>query len=610
MIHVARMSVARALVRRSLFLLPVLACLGACAQDVPASLLLTVLDGDGAPAADSVRVRVFDDSGLAYEAATFTVRASGGNLGTVTIYPHRRDALGLRIQAEGLHDNVAVSRGTTTATLVDGQQKSAQVTLRGEPAADGDLDGVPDEIDNCPQVSNPQQEDERRDGHGDACRSGDPDGGGDDTSVPVDAIGGRATGTACSASAQCETGHCVGDVCCESACTGVCRSCNLAGRVGQCAPVPAGQEDPRAGCNKEAVASCGFDGTCDGTGACRKYPAGFECRPGSCSGSDRILPGTCDGQGVCAAARTQSCAPFSCAGTGCAQTCNGTMGCAAGIACVNGSCGKQPLGAPCAAGTACNSGNCVDGVCCDVATCSGPCRACNLPGSAGSCQSIAANGQPRSAGCESEAPETCGRSGKCDGAGGCQLHPPGIPCGALSCTAANEVSTSTCNGAGVCQVSSVVACGNYLCGATTGCHTSCTSNADCVSAAFCQLATHLCASKLANGAVCTAASACQSGSCVDGHCCQTSSCATGKACIGAGGTCTTQIALGQACSTGGECQSGFCADGVCCNSACTQTCRSCDVTPGQCLVLDVGRDANATSPCNAPKRCTTGGICR
>ena len=67
-------------------------------------------------------------------------------------------------------------------------------------------------------------------------------------------------------------------------------------------PVPAG-EDPRDQCAESAPASCGLDGTCDGAGACRRYVAGSECAPGSCSGSTESAASTCDGNGTCKAGR-------------------------------------------------------------------------------------------------------------------------------------------------------------------------------------------------------------------------------------------------------------------------------------------------------------------
>jgi hypothetical protein len=593
------------------------ACLAAaCAPEIPASLQLTVVADDGTPTPDHVRVAVFDDRGIAFAATTFAV-ASGASrrLGTVVIFPQHKDAQALRIFAQGTRDTMVVSQGTTVGRLIAGQQSPIQVTLSAAAAPDRDGDGVPDAIDNCPAVPNPQQQDARHDGTGDACRSdaGGPDAAdgdvGDEDARPPGDASMRSTGAPCSSAIQCETGFCVGDVCCESACTDTCRSCALPGRAGQCAPVPAGQVDPRAGCMVELPGSCGLDGTCDGAGACRKHPAGTECRAGSCSGSDRILPGTCDGMGSCAAGRTQTCAPYACDGATCGQSCGAGQPCANGVACVNGSCGKQPLGAACSAGAACNSGNCIDGVCCDTAACSGPCRACNLPGSTGSCQNIAANAQPRATGCESEAPTTCGRSGKCDGAGGCQLHPAGTPCGAQSCISVTDASGSACNGSGICLTSGVHSCGIYLCG-PTGCRTSCAADTDCAATAYCLTASQLCVSKVANGGLCTDKRTCASGSCANGHCCQVASCASGSACVGAGGTCVVQKALGKTCSSGSECESRFCADGVCCESACTETCRSCDQTPGRCEILDYGRDSNATTPCNTPKRCSNGGTCR
>ncbi|MCY1022690.1 hypothetical protein [Pyxidicoccus sp. MSG2] len=66
-----------------------------------------------------------------------------------------------------------------------------------------------------------------------------------------------AEGSNCSVSAQCETGWCVDGVCCQTACSGTCESCNLPGTEGLCTTVPAGE--PRPG----TCASCNGDGGCD-----------------------------------------------------------------------------------------------------------------------------------------------------------------------------------------------------------------------------------------------------------------------------------------------------------------------------------------------------------
>lgn len=78
------------------------------------------------------------------------------------------------------------------------------------------------------------------------------------------AIGGcmplAAAGEACTASVGCATGRCVDGVCCESACTGVCESCAIAGYEGTCTLAEAGS-DPDRECSAE----------CDGTGRCAPF---------------------------------------------------------------------------------------------------------------------------------------------------------------------------------------------------------------------------------------------------------------------------------------------------------------------------------------------------
>jgi hypothetical protein len=94
-------------------------------------------------------------------------------------------------------------------------------------------------------------------------------------------------GLACSSSAECASGFCVDGLCCDSACTGACRSCNQAGRAGQCTPTLAGT-DPQNECG---VGEGVCKSTCDGVGGCVFPGTGLTC--GNCL--------TCNGVGSCSA---------------------------------------------------------------------------------------------------------------------------------------------------------------------------------------------------------------------------------------------------------------------------------------------------------------------
>jgi hypothetical protein len=69
-------------------------------------------------------------------------------------------------------------------------------------------------------------------------------------------------------------------------------------------------------------------------------------------------------------------------------------------------------GEGCTASTAasCASGFCVEGVCCDVAACTGACMSCSVPGSEGTCTKARAG---------AEVSGSCGDGLACDGAGAC-----------------------------------------------------------------------------------------------------------------------------------------------------------------------------------------------
>jgi hypothetical protein len=605
---------------------------GGCAADVPATMMLAIHNAAGSPTVETVRLRVFDDRGLVHAPAPIAVPEpdASGRLGTLVVHPRGGGGLVLRLHVEGLSGGVRVSEGVLTTQLELGHQVRGLIEL-SVPANTRDRDGddVPDPIDNCPHASNPDQADDDRNGIGDACVN--PDAGGT-PDVPLDAPasdnaiddggpddgvvddGGasdvaRGLGAICTSASTCESGFCVDGVCCATACTDACRSCAQPGQPGQCVAVTIGQKDPHGRCATDPVESCGLDGTCNGAGACRKYTAGSVCQPGRCGDSgERLLPAMCDGNGTCAAARSQSCAPYLCSAGLCKTTCSGPSDCAAGTSCSGGSCGKSPLGATCGNGTECNSGNCVDGVCCDVASCGGPCRACNVPGSTGSCQNFAANADPRTSACAAEAASTCGRTGKCDGAGGCQLWAMGTPCSNRSCANASETPAASCNGTGVCLPATPRSCGAYLCAGDT-CATSCESDAACAATAHCRAG--LCSAPLVAGAVCARARECASGFCVDGRCCGSATCPSGMTCVGAEGACASTKPPGMTCTTGSECGSGFCTDGVCCDTACTDPCRRCDAAPvGVCQLITSGRDNNAIPACTPPKRCTEGGVCR
>jgi hypothetical protein len=359
------------------------------------------------------------------------------------------------------------------------------------------------------------------------------------------ACGKRKNGQSCPDSSQCESGFCVDGVCCESACTGACRSCNLAGSPGKCTNVGAGSADPRRTCSDKGAAKCSTNGKCDGNGACQIYPQGTECGAASCTAGAYTPPSTCNAAGQCVASRARTCSPFTCNGNSCFDACTSDKQCAAGSFCVNGSCGLKPLGANCNAGTDCKSTYCAQGVCCDRG-CTDACTACNLANSQGICSPIADGVTDPQGKCKNTAAGTCGTTGACL-KGACAFYKQGTSCKAAACSGASSVKpTYTCDGAGKCTEPAVVACGSYVC--TNGsCKTSCTADADCVAPATCIKGS--CGLKV-NGAACTDASQCQSGICTGGLCCNTA-CADApdglcRTCKGVGttpaGTCTYQAA--------------------------------------------------------------------
>ena len=318
-----------------------------------------------------------------------------------------------------------------------------------------------------------------RDG-GDPCLGIDCESGDRVDAAPDGDGGSRGTiarGLPCDKGGDCASGFCFDGVCCNADCSASCWSCAIADNLGTCVPAEVGS-DPRQECPDEGLASCGRDGACNGAGACRMYPLGVVCRQPTCSGSTLTQAFRCDGAGACRLTSGQPCEPYLCDSTGaqCATSCRTSDDCTPGRVCVNGRCGRNPLGASCAIGDDCNSNICQQGVCCATA-CTATCQSCALPGNAGTCTPVP-SGQDPLAQCTDQGAATCGMDGTCNGAGTCRLYDATTVCVASACAGAQFTPASACDGVGVCHASASLDCGLYQCGAA-GCKTTCATSADC-----------------------------------------------------------------------------------------------------------------------------------
>ena len=382
----------------------------------------------------------------------------------------------------------------------------------------------------------------------------------------------KGAGEACGCASDCTSNFCVDGVCCSTACTEACKTCAAAGSAGTCTFVIAGTT-PRdqSACVAAAASTCGFDGTCDGAGGCRRHVAGTICKAGSCDGTAVVGALACDGNGRCKPGPTTICAPYSCDPTkgACFEACTQTSDCASGQQCVAGSCGVKMKGANCTKGSDCASGFCADGVCCNVA-CGGSCVSCALPDRKGTCWPIDRGVADPRGQCVDQGATTCGTTGICDGFGGCEKYAAETVCIAASCTGTRRNTPGTCDGKGACRPQGVQNCSPFLCTATA-CTTSCTND---------------------------------------------SQCETGHACVN--GACGKEN-LGVTCTADAQCLSGMCVEGVCCDGACTGACKSCALpsTMGHCTPLATGSvdtkglcaDQGATT-CGTNGRCDGSGGCQ
>ncbi|HEY0708356.1 MAG TPA: hypothetical protein VGG33_16235 [Polyangia bacterium] len=186
----------------------------------------------------------------------------------------------------------------------------------------------------APEASQPDAEGDGQSGGPDGQR--DDDGGGT-LDAPIEVVMLPGLGESCTNGAQCASGHCVEGVCCDAACTELCRSCVVTGFPGICRPVVAGA-DPRNECPDDGAPTCGRTGQCDGAGACERYAAGTTCAPSVCSANGQVSGGRCMA-GSCQQTLLRNCFPYACTFSMSCQTfCPNNFLCAAGATCSNGVC--------------------------------------------------------------------------------------------------------------------------------------------------------------------------------------------------------------------------------------------------------------------------------
>jgi len=234
------------------------------------ALLLKVELAPGAQTPDEVRVFVYDDTGTLWNdvrvpAQGSLVPQSATELGTVLIQPGVTVG-DLRFDLRGLSSGALVDEGTLKIPAASATGGTFEVTLASALPADGDGDGVPDPIDDCPSVPDAKQvgcptdggvtdaASGRRDAATDARPDGPvvrPDAGRMDAGRDVPP---KAQGTPCGTAGECASGFCKDGVCCNNACTDACNSCS----TGKCTEVKNASDAPEC----TAPMSCNNKGKC------------------------------------------------------------------------------------------------------------------------------------------------------------------------------------------------------------------------------------------------------------------------------------------------------------------------------------------------------------
>ena len=331
--------------------------------------------------------------------------------------------------------------------------------------------------------------------------------GGGTTSTTATTTTSVSTGpVSCTDNDDCKTvpGSCMKKVCKSSLCEDEVDTTNI--------PTDDGNPCTQEACTPQGVPHAGVP-----TGAPCEGKAGVCDSMGTCVGCLKAI----DCIGVLASCDLTTHTCFSCSD----GTKNGTE---TGIDC-GGNCPscKSEL---CGSAGACASGKCVDSVCCDT-DCTDTCKACNLPGSLGTCSSTPIG----------QTDATCNGLKACDGSSAidaCKTAP------GLACPSDDLCASGVCFG-GLCRVQNNgtctddIACGSGLCsnsGSGLVC-TACNAGNQCKSS-MCVAST----CKAPGGAPCEASSDCAGGLCQNNFC---------------------MLNNNATCAVNEDCKSGYCNGGTC-----------------------------------------------
>jgi hypothetical protein len=150
----------------------------ACSENVRTSILLNIQAEADITTVDELRLAVFSEVGREVYNRRLPPQGKPTLPNTVVLYPRLAPDV-LRLHVRALDKNALVGEGVAVTNVQAGSQLAVHLLIKKGALPDADGDGVPDEIDNCRHVVDPEQK-------GSCDRDGGPDDGGDRDGLPRD----------------------------------------------------------------------------------------------------------------------------------------------------------------------------------------------------------------------------------------------------------------------------------------------------------------------------------------------------------------------------------------------------------------------------------------